>query len=125
MKPLTRKEAIINGDDITPVNRQEYWLKQMGGGSGGGGALVVGLSTVGGTAQLDKTWQEIYNAVINGPGVLIRGGQGEVVTIMYPYKVANIGGTYRVDAVEYTGAVWNSKNFKADSADGKPVLDDK
>lgn len=42
MKPLTRKEAIINGDDITPVNRQKYWLKQMGGGgTAGSGVFFV------------------------------------------------------------------------------------
>lgn len=35
LNPITRKEAILNGDDITPVTREEYFTKNAvsGGGS--------------------------------------------------------------------------------------------
>lgn len=38
LNPITRKEAILNGDDVTPLTREEYFAKNAvsGGGSGGG-----------------------------------------------------------------------------------------
>lgn len=36
MDALNRKEAIIMGDDITPVTREEYCLKELAAGGGSG-----------------------------------------------------------------------------------------
>ena len=43
--PVNRKEAIIAGENIDPVTREEYYLKQLadGSGSGGGGGEPVTL----------------------------------------------------------------------------------
>ena len=37
LEPITRKEKIIAGQDLTPITRMEKFLKQFGGGGGGGG----------------------------------------------------------------------------------------
>lgn len=36
LEPITRKEKIITGQDLTPITRLEKFLKQFGGGGGGG-----------------------------------------------------------------------------------------
>ena len=35
LEPITRKEKIIAGQDLTPITRMEKFLKQYGGGGGG------------------------------------------------------------------------------------------
>lgn len=35
LEPITRKEKIIAGQDLTPITRMEMFLKQYGGGGGG------------------------------------------------------------------------------------------
>ena len=35
LEPITRKEKIIAGQDLTPITRLEMFLKQFGGGGGG------------------------------------------------------------------------------------------
>lgn len=47
--PVNRKEAIIAGENIDPVTREEYYLKQLADGSGGGGStptLLIAEQTV-------------------------------------------------------------------------------
>ena len=46
MDALNRKEAIIMGDDITPVTREEYCLKELAAGGGGGLDYVIPEQTV-------------------------------------------------------------------------------
>ena len=36
MKPITRKEKLIAGEDLTPITREEMFLKKYGGGASGG-----------------------------------------------------------------------------------------
>lgn len=38
---MNRKEAIASGEDITPVTREEYYLKGLAEGQGGGGLEYV------------------------------------------------------------------------------------
>lgn len=50
LKPITRQEKIIAGQDLTPITRMEKFLKQFGGGGGGlpsGGAPYQQLVTDG------------------------------------------------------------------------------
>lgn len=39
LEPITRKEKIIAGQDLTPITRMEMFLKQFGGGGSGGGRV--------------------------------------------------------------------------------------
>ena len=56
-----------SGDTITSekLNKMEQGIADAGGSSGGG-AFVVGVTFTESTATLDKTWQEIYDAVSGG-----------------------------------------------------------
>lgn len=50
LTPVTRMESILNGDDIEPVTREEYFVQQAVGSGGGGGdhiPIVVTISTSG------------------------------------------------------------------------------
>lgn len=64
MTPITRLEGILAGQDIQPITRLEYFLKQYaGGGSGGGaGAFVVNATMSGSTLTCDKTAAEMFDA---------------------------------------------------------------
>ena len=42
LKPMTREESIISGNDLKPLNRHEYYLKYLKG-NGGGGATGDGV----------------------------------------------------------------------------------
>ena len=39
MEPLTRQEMILDGMDIEPITRLEYFLKKSAQGGGGGSSL--------------------------------------------------------------------------------------
>lgn len=59
-------------EELQPTERREHWYKEIidaiaaGGGGSGGGVLVV--HDVDGT--LDKTWQEIHDAMFVGGAVI-------------------------------------------------------
>ena len=78
VQALNRKEAIASGEDIAPVTREEYYLKELAEGQGGGGGLeyVIPEQTVTITdapveIQVTGTLQEevyILKVVFPGPG---------------------------------------------------------
>ena len=78
LEPITRKEKIIAGQDLTPITRMEMFLKEYGGsgGSGGGSGGVttlhinvtaVNMETMEVTFTADKTPAEMQQASVNGP----------------------------------------------------------
>lgn len=79
LEPITRKEKIIAGQDLTPITRMEKFLKQYGGSGGSGGGVggaittlhinvtAVNLETMEATFTADKTPLEMQQASINGP----------------------------------------------------------
>lgn len=87
LKPITRKEQIIAGKDLTPITRKEMFLKQLAGGSGGGGAgageMVVHVTNDDGAPwfSADKTFEEIAEAVENGVDVRLVWEDGEYVEV--------------------------------------------
>lgn len=50
-----------------------------GGGSTGGGVLIVTVTTEGSNRIMDKTWQEIHDALYNGNTVVARYTDDNVV----------------------------------------------
>ena len=44
LEPITRKEKIIAGQDLTPITRMEMFLKQHVSGGGGGGSVPKPLT---------------------------------------------------------------------------------
>ena len=94
LTPAVRVESILNGDEITPANRLEYFLqkaatelpKPAAGDAGkvlavnedADGAewktasMLVGTSLSGTVYTFDKTFEEIYNAYSNGIPVFVK-----------------------------------------------------
>lgn len=88
LEPATRIESILDGEDIAPATRLEYFLKQAansGGGGSGQSVLVANVEAVSeNTVRLDKTWLECKNADC----LLIRDSVTGNPRIMFPYALA-------------------------------------
>ena len=67
MEPITRKEKLIAGEQLTPITREEMFLKKYGGGSGL--FLVTVTQNDDGTYAADKTFAEISAAIESGASV--------------------------------------------------------
>ena len=125
--PQTRSEqyldAIATGDTSGipeyPQCRMEQYLDYIaknggsGGGGGGGGVLVVTAETdtETSTSTLDKTWQEIHDAMLAGGAVILSQDDGLITAIMY---VGSRNSQYAVVAGT-DGA------YVTDTSDGYPV----
>ena len=92
-------------EELEPTERKEHWYKEIidaikvGGGGSGGGVLVV-TDTEG---TLDKTWQEIHDAMLSGGAAIHRErDQSEIVSVIRlasysrheGYVVATAGDAY-------------------------------
>lgn len=53
IEPVTRKERILSGEDIEPVTRLEYFLKNSGGGGGSSGLPAYSSSDIGKVLTVD------------------------------------------------------------------------
>lgn len=106
-------------EELEPTERKEHWYKEIidaiaagGGGSGAGGVLVV--HDVDDT--LDKTWQEIYDAMLLG---------GASISADNPTRVMNVAivthTTKPTDSFNVFAGI-NNFIYKASSASGYPVL---
>lgn len=91
IEPITRKEKIIAGQDLTPITRMEKFLKEYAGsggsGGGGGGAFVVTITKDDETGSYlaDKTFEEISAAIEAGQNckfVLIIGTLRSFLTLV-------------------------------------------
>lgn len=80
--PQSRSEQYLNaiatgnnsGLPSFPQSREEQYLDciaKNGGGSSGGGVLVVNIIDGDENSTLDKTWQEIYDALAAMPVVVV------------------------------------------------------
>lgn len=131
LTPITRKETFLakaGGQNVvtpTPITREETFLQAIidngGGGGGGGGAFVV-HTTDEMPPALDKTWQEVFNALAQGSFVSILFTEddeyGEEAT------QTRIKSAIKYDANSY-GVVLddgNNTDYIATSTDGYPVL---
>ena len=83
-------------------------IKALSGGGGSGGGVLVVTVTDG---TLDKTWQEIHDAMLSG-GAVIQADETNVDTVL---RVYNSKGTYRVISVD-------DGMYVASSASGYPTL---
>ena len=82
---------------------------EIGGGGTGGGVLVV--TDTDGT--LDKTWQEIHDAMLSGGAVISAYDGAELYVVAY----AAVAKSY--DIICYSGA---SISYTTDSASGYPTI---
>lgn len=133
-QPYTRDEmylnAIATGDSsgvpATPYTRKEMYLEAIakgGGGSSGGGVLVVNIDEE--YSALDKTWQEIHDAIAQGtPCVTLYTEDDDVM--QGRISSATIGGPpgseiYRILALVTQGLDAVVEKWQASSADGYPA----
>lgn len=134
LEPITRKEKIIAGQDLTPITRMEKFLKQYGGGGGGGGSTDAVLYTaqtltdaqkkqardnidaavadfvVNGTVNsdmtvtLDKTFNQIQAAIKAGKQPVAKWSRGPAVGIM-----PMVG--YNANSVSFMSGMHVDENF--------------
>ena len=132
LEPITRKEKIIAGQDLTPITRMEKFLKQYGGGGGGGGStdavlytaqtltdaqkqqarenidaaiadfVVNGTINSDSTVTLDKTFVQIKEAVQAGKKVYAKLNRG--ITVRMPLVL------YNTNALLFGATISNTDN---------------
>lgn len=123
--PQSRSEqylnAIATGDNSGlpeyPQSRMEQYLEaiaQNGGGSSGGGVLAVHVD--GSTGALDKTWQEINDAVESNTIVV------SVATVKGAVTQSFGAGVWKDEGENLYGVNLNYETYVASSASGYPVL---
>ena len=94
-------------------------IKAFGGGGGSSGGGVLEISVDNDTGELNKTWQEIHDAVLSGKRCIVM--EELLAGVVWPhiitdvYMVSNPGGDISYNV--------SSGSFYAytDSADGYPV----
>lgn len=134
LEPATRIESILDGEDIAPATRLEYFLKKAsaGGGGGGGGEQSILFASIiddGGTMKLDKTWLECKNA----DAVIIRTVSDPDVDIAYVSRITMSEGTppesntYEIISVfpdlgGPDGVAWMPLVLSTDTETGYPEL---
>ena len=113
LEPITRKEKIIAGQDLTPITRMEKFLKQFGGGGGSGlptgGAPYQQLVTDGdGNAKWEDrlAYEDTVNIIDNQEFVFDNTqmiiGSGDLV-VGETYKVIFDSTEYSCECVEMNG----------------------
>ena len=131
LEPITRKEKIIAGQDLTPITRMEMFLKNFGGGGGSGGSgggvttlhinvTAVNFETMEATFTADKTPAEMRQAAVNGPVwcvVTIAAGimAEEAVSVGVPPA------WYSAGVVAFGGATANAHNDNGNNKTGYAV----
>lgn len=135
MKPTTRIESLlaqIEGNtsgnavelDIAPVTKIEKYLASIAANTAsGGGGLIINEDAD--THMLDKTWQEIYDAVSTGGAAVIFSVTDTSVDYM-PVSHIDFDASddyYAIAAGHMDGYNIAAYNYIATSASGYPVLD--
>ena len=97
-----------------PTTKEQALLKEIaeGGGSTGGG-LVVHVND----GTLDKTWQEIHDAMSSGSSVVIDGGD-DFLELGHP--ICTVLST-AIDGDYYCVSAALGVLYRVDSTDGYPV----
>lgn len=103
------------GDVVTSqkLNKLEQGVADAGGG---GGFLVVNMTMTDTALTLDKTWQEIWDAV---PSVLFMDASEEDKTVYMLYEQYIDQGVYLLDI----GAGTRTISFQTASSSGYPSAD--
>ena len=111
LKPMTREESIISGNDLKPLNRHEYYLKYLKGkGSGGGGTAANGIVVRPVTPdEVADLLPEGSSAAVDYNGAVIVGiyinDDARVLTVPAYRVVKNVENPYYaiIDAHDTTG----------------------
>lgn len=100
----------------------EMFANMSGGGGSGGGALRVNMTYEGSDVVLDKTWEEIVEAIDGGVLPYVYAGtDGSLGSIFYINQYEDTGSGYNVSIKENDGT---STIFTASSKTGYPTHSD-
>ena len=111
-----------SGDVVTSAKLNK--LEQGVAASGGGSAFIVHVTTVGATSTLDKTYSEIYDALLTHIVLIsekddIYGALSRMITCAYEKD-----GVYSVESpycyVDNNSVSWEVTTYTTDSEDGYP-----
>lgn len=98
------------------LDKVKGWVDPNSGGGGGGGSLVVNWDADSDT--LDKSWQEIHDAMEAGQNVTVVGDESyESIGIAYGCA-KTYDGTYQVYTFSWSGSKFSGEVFQASSATG-------
>ena len=86
------------------------------GGGGGSGAFIVNEDA---ELALDKTWQEIYNALDGGNIVIIKSGD---IAYRFVSSIASVHGSYMLSALGDEYGEITAYLYSAEGADAYPTL---
>lgn len=122
-----RKIAYPDAPCPAPETREEEYLdaiaQNKGGGGGDDGIFVVGQDV--NTGALDKTWQEIADALSAGKRVIAVAMQSAMtVQMLFMFSIV-LEGAYGLVAITASPAGVLGVSFTATSADGYPVAQPK
>lgn len=115
---MSRLTQILRGKKLKPLTEMESAVKYAMDNAGGG-VMVV---TEGDDSQtLDKTWNEIFNALTAGKIVTIVLHYGDVTHQHLVTSAFDADGDFTVLAVSTSSGDKTTVTFVVDSADGYPV----
>ena len=129
LTPNTRYEKFLSaaagsGTAPDPVTREEKFLKAIadnaGGGGSSGGVLVVHMDE--NTGALDKTWQEIHDAVAAGQIVNIPLYNGETEAYTTLVGIAWLTSDDKYGLWVYGSSAQDPALAIADTANDYPVV---
>lgn len=125
LDPAVRIEEVLNGDDIVPANRLEYFLKKAASGGGGGSSILVAtLIRTGDALRLDKTWRECKNA-----DLVIVHPETNTGKFYYVIGIEQVSSNYNVtiampDFLGETNISWSGYTLTTDTETGYPEFTD-
>lgn len=131
LTPNNREEHWLQGmvdgsTDLTPNKRREYWYKEIidaqGGGGGGGGVLIVHgeLDETEIYFVLDKTWNELYTALVEGKMVALCRNETNDVIMSPLYRCMKNPSNYSAVFLAPSGGI----TYTCDTADDYPQIED-
>ena len=109
LTPNNREEYWLQGmvdgqTTLEPNKRREYWYKEIvdaigsGGGGGGGSNIIEATLSAGAveeTAEVSLTWQEIHDYMAAGKTVRIKNTQEEIADYIMYTGFADIVSAYK------------------------------
>lgn len=91
LEPATRIEAILDGEEIAPATRLEYFLAKAAEGGGGASDFIITVTVDDGECIADKTFAQIKAAYLAGDRIIVKTNnqaelfQGDIFSPLYGY----------------------------------------
>ena len=114
LRPITRKEKILDGQDLAPVTRFEYFLKKAttkGEGGGGGGLPAYSPSDIGKVLTLGEGSETVQAVIVPEQTVTISEDQAALLANVMENAFQNLR------PGETANAVINGVSYVATSID--------